>query len=83
MNAKVYAEEKNLHTYYRITDFNVTKPLRFQAYAYKLDAYESTVFKLAPFLSVCFMVCVQYDTKNWKSGEKWGRPGNTYYVMWT
>ena len=25
-------------------------------------------------------VCVQYNTRKWKSGEKQGRPGNTYHV---
>ena len=32
------------------------------------------------------LVCVQYNTQKLKSGEKWGRPGNTYHVndvRWT
>ena len=28
----------------------------------------------------CSSVCVQYNAWKWKSGEKWGRPGNTYHV---
>ena len=25
----------------------------------------------------CSLVCVRYNTWKWKSGKKWGRPGNT------
>ena len=27
-------------------------------------------------------VCIQYNTRKWKNGKKWGRAGNTYHVMW-
>ena len=28
----------------------------------------------------CSLVCVQYNTQKWRNTEKWGRPGNAYYV---
>ena len=28
----------------------------------------------------CSLVCVQNNTQKWRNTEKWGRPGNTYYV---
>ena len=35
---------------------------------------------------LCSLVCIQYNTRKWKSGEKQGRPGNTYHmndIWWT
>ena len=33
-----------------------------------------------PLFLVFQLVCVQYNTRKQKSGEKWERPGNTYHV---
>ena len=40
----------------------------------------SLVPRSPPFF--CFLVCVRYDTRKRKSGEKWGRPENTYHMNW-
>ena len=42
-------------------------------------------YKLASFPGLprfCSSVCVQYNTQKQKSGQVWGRPGNTYHTMW-
>ena len=52
-----------------------------------LTVFQTLVFPPSQASPVfCSLVCVQYNTQKRNSGEKWERPGNTYYVndvRWT